>query len=158
VGSLLNTGKVYVFYGCRATSSGLNDVPDWDYAYTQPEASFGIDVSGGGDTNNDGYNELLVGAHLYDDEQANEGTVYAFFGGPGGLMKLPSWQAEGNKNDTDFGFAVDGAGDTNGDGFSDVLIGAPQFRIEEVIKGAAFLYFGSPQAIIYHTQLPLIRK
>jgi hypothetical protein len=157
-GGLLNTGKAYVFYGCQATLSGLNDVPDWEFTVEQAGANVGIDVSGAGDTNADGYAELLVGAHLYDDEQANEGTVYAFFGGPQGILSQPVWQVDGNKNDTYFGYAVDGAGDTNGDGFADVLIGAPTFRVNEVIKGAAFVYFGSTEAIIIHTHLPFIRK
>ena len=157
-GSLLNTGIAYVFYGCQATLSGLNDLPDWQFTLDQEGANVGIDVSGGGDTNADGYDELLVGAHLFDDEQANEGTVYAFFGGPDGIVSHPVWQVDGNKNDTYFGYAVDGAGDTNGDGFADVLIGAPTFRVNEVIKGAAFVYFGSFEAIVNHIHLPFIRK
>ncbi len=157
-GSLLNAGIAYVFYGCQGTLSGLNDIPDWDFTLDQAGANVGIDVSGAGDTNHDGYDELLVGAHLYDDEQANEGTVYAFFGGPDGIVDHPVWQVDGNKNDTYFGYAVDGAGDTNGDGFSDVLIGAPTFRVNEIIKGAAFVYLGSFEAIINHIHLPFIRK
>ena len=69
-----------VHYGCQPTASGLNDVADWSYSYPQEGANTGIDVSSGGDTNADGYDELLVGVHLYDDEQANEGAVIAFFG------------------------------------------------------------------------------
>ena len=157
-GGVLNTGKVYVFYGCQATLSGLNDLPDWEFSIDQEGANVGIDVSGAGDTNQDGYADLLVGAHLYDDEQANEGIVYAFFGGPTGLAPLPNWEVEGNKNDTYFGYAVDGAGDTNGDDHADVLIGAPMFRVNEIIKGAAFVYLGSQQAVIHHINLPFIRK
>jgi hypothetical protein len=159
LGSVLDVGKVFVFYGCQNDSaSTLNDIPDWEFSLDQANANLGIDVSGGGDTNHDGYAELLVGAHLYDDEQANEGTVYAFFGGPDGLALQPGWQADGNKNDTYFGFAVDGAGDTNGDGFADALVGAPTFRVNEVIKGAAFLFFGTQQDVVYYSHIPFIRK
>ena len=115
-------------------------------------------MSSAGDTNDDGFDDLVVGAHLFDDEQANEGTVYVFFGSADGLGSQPDWQAEGNKNDTYFGYAVDGAGDTNNDGYADVVIGAPTFRVNEVIKGAAFLYLGSQQAMIYQTHMPFIRK
>jgi len=65
---------------------------------------------------------------------------------------------EGNKSDTHFGYAVDSAGDTNGDGLSDALIGAPQFRVEELLRGSAFLYFGTEKASVYLTHLPFIRK
>ncbi len=156
---MLDTGRVYVFYGCYSVSaSTLNSVPDWEYSFPQANANTGIDVSSGGDTNNDGYAELLVGVHLFDDEQANEGAVLAFFGGAGGLALQPGWQVEGNKNDTFFGFAVDTAGDTNHDGFDDVLIGSPQFRYEELIKGAAFVYYGTPQTTFYFNFLPFIRR
>jgi len=158
-GGMLDTGRVYVFYGCQNGSvSTLNDTPDWWYSYEQENANTGIDVSGGGDTNHDGYDELVVGAHLLDDEQANEGAVFAFFGSASGLAPQPGWMVEGNKNDTFFGFAVDGAGDSNGDGFSDVLIGSPTFRVNEVIKGAAFIYFGTPQATFYYHYVPLLRR
>jgi hypothetical protein len=158
-GGLLDTGRVYVFYGCQETVSGLNNEPDWEYTYEQAYAKTGIDVSSAGDTNDDGYDELLVGAHLFDDEQANEGAVWAFFGCANGIASQPVWLAEGNKNDTYFGFAVDGAGDTNGDGYADVVIGAPTFRIVELNKGAAFLYFGTPEEVLtqYFTFLPFLR-
>ena len=156
-GAILDAGRVYVFYGCQTDSaSRLNITPDWVYTYPQADASTGSDVSSGGDTNHDGYDELLIGVHLFDDEQANEGAALAFFGGPDGLGLLPAWQAEGNKNDTYFGYALDAVGDTNGDGFDDILIGSPLYRYEEIIKGAAFLYYGSYQSIIYPTYLPFI--
>ena len=156
-GALLDAGRVYVFHGCQTDSaSRLNLTPDWVYTYPQADANTAIDVSSGGDTNHDGYAELLVGVHLFDDEQANEGAAFAFFGGPDGLSTLPGWQAEGNKNDTYYGYAVDAAGDTNGDGFDDVVVGAPMFRYEEIIKGAAFVFFGSAQSILYPNYLPFI--
>ena len=157
-GELLNAGRAYVFYGCRGTGSGLNDTPEWGYSFPQAGASLGIDVSSGGDTDGDGYDEGLGGAHLYDGEQSGEGTVFAFFGGLGGLAPEAAWRVEGNKNDTQFGYAVDSAGDTNGDGLSDALIGAPQFRVEELLRGSAFLYFGTEKASVYLTHLPFIRK
>ena len=103
-GGLLDTGRVYVFYGCQPTLSGLNDIPDWEFSIEQANANVGIDVSGAGDTNHDGYDDLLVGAHLFDDEQANEGTVLCLLRRPGWAgAPLPDWQVEGNKNDTYFG-------------------------------------------------------
>jgi hypothetical protein len=159
LGELLNAGRAYVFYGCQNESaSRLNETPDWEYSYPQEGANFGIDVSSGGDTNGDAIDEVLVGAHLYDDEQAGEGAVFAFFGGPLGLPAGYGWQVEGNKSDTHFGYSVDNAGDTNGDGLTDALLGSPQYRVEELIRGAAFLYFGTQLASIYHTHLPFIRK
>ena len=156
---MLDTGRAYVFYGCQNESaSTLNTIPDWEYSYPQAGANTGIDVSSGGDTNHDGYDELLVGVHMFDDEQANEGAVMAFFGRPGVISTQAGWQVEGNKNDTWFGFAIDAAGDTNGDGLSDVVVGSPEYRHDEIIKGAAFLYFGSAGQSIYQTLIPFMWK
>jgi hypothetical protein len=157
--NLLNAGRVYVFYGCQTLSaSTLNSVADWEYSFPQEYANTGIDASSGGDTNADGYDELLVGVDLFDDEQANEGAVFAFFGSEDGLALQPGWQVEGNKNETFFGFAVDGAGDTDGDGYTDVLIGSYGYRYEEIIRGGAFLYSGTAQTTYYFNYLPFVRK
>jgi len=157
--NMLNTGRVYVFYGCQNdTASTLNSVADWEYSYPQAYANTGIDASSGGDTNNDGYAELLVGVDLFDDEQANEGAVLAFFGSKDGIPLQPGWQVEGNKNETYFGFAVDSAGDTNGDGFTDVLIGSYGYRSELDIQGAAFVFFGTLQTTVYYNYFPLIQR
>jgi hypothetical protein len=158
---MLDTGRVYLFFGCQATASGLNPTPDWEYSYPQANMNLGIDVSSAGDTNDDGYDELLVGADLFDDEQANEGAVFAFFGTASGIAIQPIWRVEGNKNDTFFGIAVDGAGDTDGDGYADVLIGAPEYRYVEDNLGAAFVFFGTPETTssFYLNFLPfLIRR
>ena len=155
---MLDTGRVFVFYGCQATASGLNPMPDWQFSFLQANANTGIDASGCGDTNADGYDELLVGVHLFDDEQENEGAVLVFFGSGNGLALQPGWQAEGNKSETFFGFSVDGAGDTNHDGFDDALIGAPMYRHEEVITGAAFVYFGTQHTSYYINYLPFVRR
>lgn len=156
---LPDAGRVYVFFGCQeGTLGGLNAVPDWQYSPPKEYSGFGNAVNGGGDTDLDTFDELLVGAHEFDDEQANEGAVFAFFGNPSGILDLRVWQVEGNKNDTEFGYAVDGAGDTDGDGLGDVVVGAPEFRVNEVIKGAAFLYFGSEEASTFRTYMPFLRK
>ena len=58
------------------------------------------------------------------------------------MLSPHRWQMEGNKNDTDFGFSVAAAGDVNDDEFSDVIAGAPLYRLSEIITGRAFLYLG----------------
>lgn len=55
----------------------------------------------------------------------------------------PTWSAEGNQEDAQFGQSVAPAGDVNGDGFADVLVGAPYYDNRQTNGGRAFLYLGS---------------
>jgi hypothetical protein len=57
---------------------------------------------------------------------------------------LPSWYAQSDQGGSEFGFAVAGAGDVNGDGYDDILIGAPKYDDGSVRGGAAFVFHGGP--------------
>ncbi|MFB3851491.1 MAG: integrin alpha, partial [Acidobacteriota bacterium] len=59
------------------------------------------------------------------------------------LATSPSWTAEGNQQYAAFGWSISTAGDVNGDGYSDVIIGAPNYENGETNEGRAFLYLGS---------------
>jgi hypothetical protein len=64
--------------------------------------------------------------------------------------------ASGDKADTGFGFSVGGAGDINGDGSGEIIIGAPQYRHDTDIKGRAFVYFGLRTDWPFNAFLPLV--
>ena len=69
--------------------------------------------------------------------------MYVFHGSPAGMAMQPSWKGEGNANDTKFGTSASTAGDVNGDGYSDVVIGADQWNNTKFEEGRAFVYLGS---------------
>ena len=81
--------------------------------------------------------DVLVGAPRYSADQPEEGAAFIFRGSPGGMLSPHTWQMEGNKNDTNFGFSVAAAGDVNDDEFSDVIAGAPLYkRDDKTIMGS----------------------
>jgi FG-GAP repeat/FG-GAP-like repeat len=89
-------------------------------------AKFGYSVAGLSDTNGDGVADFVVSAPFKDvNGPANAGEVYVyqFNGGDGRL--LHTWHAPTITAGARFGYFVAEAGDVNGDGLSDVLIGAP---------------------------------
>ncbi|MGH9798409.1 MAG: FG-GAP-like repeat-containing protein, partial [Candidatus Polarisedimenticolia bacterium] len=87
----------------------------------------GYTVGQAGDVNRDGYGDVLVGLPNYSGEFGQEGRVLLFLGGPGGISSTPAWTRDGGAQTAHFGNAVAGAGDVNGDGFDDVIIGAPDY-------------------------------
>lgn len=64
--------------------------------------------------------------------------------GAGQVTPPADWGAEGNQAGANFGSSVANAGDVNGDGFGDLLVGARYYDGAQVNEGAAFLYYGSP--------------
>ena len=75
-----NEGGVFVWYG-SATGLGESGTPanaDWQAESNQATAYFGYSVASAGDVNNDGYDEVIVGAYYYDNVESNEGAVFVF--------------------------------------------------------------------------------
>ena len=109
---------------------------DWIAGIAQ-DGQFGFDVSTAGDVNNDGFDDVIVGANTYDGGSGNEGAAFIFLGSDQGLKINPSWQVIGNAPGGEFGFAVSEAGDVNGDGFDDVIVGSPGNSRATVFFGKA---------------------
>lgn len=135
-----DAGKVIVYYG---GPSGASVSASWVFAFTQKNANFGAAVACAGDVNNDGYSDIVIGAPGFDNELVDEGKAWLFLGSSTGLKVTPSWSAEGNSAGARFGASVACAGDVNGDGNSDVLIGAPNYSEGQTFEGAAYLFRGN---------------
>ncbi len=126
---------------------GLPSVPNWSVLGGQAGAEMGRAATSAGDVNGDGYDDLLVGAEQYDNGQVDEGRLYAFYGSATGLSPTPNWSAESNVAGANFGYSASTAGDANGDGYADVIIGAPGYGNGEANEGRAYLYLGSPTGL-----------
>src|SRR5947199_196981 len=124
-----------------ATDRPATRAPGWIGESNQEAAHFGVSVAGAGDVNGDGYGDLIVGAHYYDNGQADEGRAFAYYGSPAGLSTTPNWTAESDQVAAFFGVSVAGAGDVNADGYDDVIVGAPTYDNGQRDEGRAFVYF-----------------
>jgi hypothetical protein len=119
----------------------------WTAESNQAYSNFGISVSGAGDVNGDGYDDVIVGASLYDNDQSDEGATFVYLGSATGLVGTPVWSAEGNQTGSGFGWSVASAGDVNGDGHDDVIVGAPYHDSGETDEGRVYVYLGNDSGL-----------
>ena len=144
----LDEGKVFVFYG---SVTGLAAVANWTAESNQANAQFGVSVSSAGDVNGDGYSDAIVGAYYWDNLTSDEGAVFVYYGSSTGLSATVSWTAESNIASSFFGYSVSSAGDVNGDGYSDVLVGAREISNGQSREGAMYAYYGSSTGLSLST-------
>ncbi len=141
-------GSAYVFFGSAVgVGSGSAATADARIVGDEAGANLGVTVAGAGDMNGDGYAEVIVGAPYYDSVRTDEGTAFVYYGGSTGIPDTTADAADRhfstNQQDAELGTSVAGAGDVNGDGFWDVILGAPQFDGGVAGEGAAFFYVGA---------------
>jgi hypothetical protein len=137
----ITEGRAFVYHG---SASGLSRTPAWTAESDQQAAKFGYSVSTAGDVNGDGFDDVIVGAYDYSNGEGLEGRAYVFNGSPSGLSTTPTWMDEGDQPLAGYGISVDTAGDVNGDGYDDVIVGAYAYDDGQVDEGRAFVYLGSP--------------
>jgi hypothetical protein len=130
-GGLVNSGRAYVFSG---DGSGILHTLTSPLAQGAPPlgSCFGFAVSGVGDVNNDGYDDIVVGAYQEDVVVSGAGRAYVFNGSTGDtLYSLVSPSPVQGA----FGYVVSGAGDVNEDGHPDVVVAAPNESAAYVFSG-----------------------
>jgi hypothetical protein len=149
-------GYTYVVYGAGggfAASSGLEALVSAGQA-TRIEGALASDFSGqsvasAGDVNGDGFEDLIIGA-IYSPGSNSEGGAFVVFGKPGSLGATFSladldgsngFQVPGTTTQYSFaGRSVSSAGDIDGDGYGDLIIGAPATVLNG--RGEAYVIYG----------------
>lgn len=149
-----NEGKAYVLVG---SASGIDDC---DLSTCTPRATItganngdrlGYSVYTAGDVNGDGYDDILIAANYADGGGTNKGEAYVFLGSASGINSCDlSGSCTANTtvtgaDDNDYlGESVSTAGDVNGDGYDDIIVGA--YRAA-VTFGRAYVFNGSGSGI-----------
>ncbi len=117
-------GAAYLYFG---GPSGPAATADWIFECNQAGARCGFAVASAGDVNGDGYDDILVGADLYDHTAADEGRIFLFYGSPTGPASTPDWTMDAGQAGARLGTGVSGAGDVNGDGYDDFAVTASAY-------------------------------
>jgi sorbitol-specific phosphotransferase system component IIC len=139
-------GAAFVYHGSAA---GINTTADAMVESDQASANLGVSVSGAGDVNGDGYADVIVGAYFYDNGQNNEGAFFVYHGSASGINTVADTMVESDQADAWMGWSVSGAGDVNGDGYADVIVGAYGYGnpVPADNEGAFFVYHGTASGI-----------
>ncbi|MDZ4804545.1 MAG: FlgD immunoglobulin-like domain containing protein [Candidatus Eisenbacteria bacterium] len=131
----LQGGQVRIYFGATPVTAAGDVVLTGD----QAQDWFGAAVRRGGDVNNDGFGDLIVGAP--QPFAANAGRAYVILGRGDGAA--PSrLTLNGEFGGDRFGAAVAGGGDLDNDGFDDVAVGAPKQDASQTQNGAIYVFRG----------------
>ncbi|MGE5692873.1 MAG: integrin alpha, partial [Candidatus Zixiibacteriota bacterium] len=133
----IDAGSAYVFSGADGTLLFQKDGDSGD--------RLGWSVAGAGDVNADGKTDLIVGAPQADpDGILDAGSAYLYSGADGTLL----FQKNGTDTADWFGVSVAEAGDVNGDGRTDFIIGAAD-QTPRVNAGSVYLYSGATGLLLH---------
>ena len=138
--TLGNAGAAYLY-------SGANGILLFQKNGETVSAQKGSSVASAGDVNADGKADFIVGA-MYDspDSISDAGSAYVYSGVDGSLL----YQRNGSAAGDNLGVSVASAGDANGDGRDDFIIGA--YRTDPggfLNAGSAYLYSGADGSLLY---------
>jgi hypothetical protein len=136
----VQSGRAYVFLGTHLAGT----MPDLVLDPASTNERFGSALAGGGDLNGDGHPDFVVGAPADGPGSSAPGSVYVYFGGPA-IDAQPDLVINGSQPGESFGAAVAIVPDFNGDGFDDLLVGAPTHSGSGVDSGRAYLFLGGAQ-------------
>ena len=134
----VDSGSVRVF-------SGVDGSVLYDFDGDSEGDRFGQSVSGAGDVNGDGFDDLIVGALWDDNNGSNSGSARVFSGVDGTVL----YNFDGDSEDDRFGGSVSGAGDVNGDGFADLIVGASFDDNNGIDSGSARVFSGVDGSVLY---------
>jgi hypothetical protein len=139
-------GQVRIYYGSATGLPALADLTlfgDANASTCQNGERFGMSLAIA-DFHHDGNEDLAVGADWFGDCR---GRVYLFLGAPSpaGVSSTPAMQLLGQQDAAWFGNAISNAGDVNGDGYADLIVGSPMHTngVGHASEGLVSLFSGS---------------
>ena len=142
-------GSVFVYRG-GTTPSTTPSVTLRNPA-SQSAGSFGESATHAGDLNGDGFGDLAVAAPWQDAGASNEGSVFVYHGSTSLVATTPDRAIDSPRNMAQglFGATLAGRGDHDGDGYADLVVGAPNHPhvSGEIFVGMVFVYPGSASGV-----------
>jgi hypothetical protein len=149
-------GSAFVYYGSPfGLVSGFPQ--EFDDPDNEDTAYFGASVGCAGDINGDGYDDIVIGAPGTNNNGTDRGSAFVYYGAASGLSTSSPLELDGPdaQDNSWFGFATATAGDINGDGFDELVVGAPHTSNAATWDGSAFVYDGSASGLVTGSPIEL---
>lgn len=134
-----------IFLVVAVSTASSQNLPVSTFTVDAVREYLGFSVSGAGDVNNDGFDDLIVGAYSGEDCESRTGRAYVYSGQSGVLLYTFTGEAAGDI----FGLSVSGAGDVNNDGFDDLIVGAFGNDAGGLDAGRAYVYSGQSGTLLH---------
>ena len=150
-------GASYVVFGKESGFSRTIDLSELDGSDgfridgESGSSRSGYSVSSAGDINGDGYDDIIIGAYGADSNGHKSGSTYVVFGKESGFSRTidlseldgsDGFRINGGSTGDWSGHSVSSAGDFNGDGYDDVIIGAYRADPNGEESGSSYVVFG----------------
>jgi len=151
------SGSSYVVFGSNTgldaivTLSSLDGTNGFRLDGASANDYSGVSVSAAGDINGDGVDDLIIGADRADPNGDNSGSSYVVFGKTtdfdaivalSDLDGFDGFRLDGTAKFDNSGRSVSAAGDVNGDGIDDLIIGANSASPNATYSGSSYVVFG----------------
>ena len=172
-----NSGSVYVVYGKASRfdaniiiSNLLDNSAGFRIDGESENSHTGVSVSSAGDVNNDGYDDLIIGAPSADLNGAYSGSTYIIYGKKGDFERNIDLSDLINSDGSRIGIRIKGesandrsgysvtSGDINGDDVNDIIIGARDTDPNGWNSGSTYVVFGGEDRLNTDIELSAIAR